>query len=247
MAGLIATLLDKGHAYRTDDGSIFFRISSWPGYGKLASSIRKGPALVSESRRTTTVRTMFATSLFGRGRATRASWSTEIGEGRPGWHIECSAMSMKLSRKSFDIHTGGVDLIFPTTKRDRAVGSGDRQPLVRIWLHNAHLQLSGQKMARRIGNIARPADVYAEGYSAAALRYALIATHYRAPMEYGDDTLDQSTAALERLSTAVASLDAYTEEREDDPTLDEALDVAPTASRRRWTPISTCPAGWGAV
>jgi cysteinyl-tRNA synthetase len=136
-------------------------------------------------------------------------------------------MSMKYLGQSFDIHTGGIDLVFPHHENEIAQSeAATGQRFVNIWLHNAHLQLSGEKMARRVGNIARPADVYAEGYTPAALRYALIATHYRAPLEYGDDTLANATAAVERLSTAVASLESYTEERDDDLTLDEMLEVA---------------------
>ena len=228
MATLISALLEKGHAYRTDDGSIFFRISSWPAYGKLAKldpeGARVGERVAADDYGKDDVRDF---ALWKGPRDGEPSWSTEIGEGRPGWHIECSAMSMKYLGQSFDIHTGGVDLIFPHHENEIAQSEGATgQPFVRVWLHNAHLQLSGQKMARRVGNIARPADVYEEGHSPAALRFALIATHYRAPLDYGDDTLDQAGAAVERLSTAVAALDSYTEPRDDDPTLDEALEVA---------------------
>jgi cysteinyl-tRNA synthetase len=136
-------------------------------------------------------------------------------------------MSMKYLGESFDIHTGGIDLIFPHHENEIAQSeAATGQPFVRYWLHNAHLHLSGEKMARRVGNIYRPADVYAEGYSPAVLRYALLATHYRAPLEYGDETLDHARAAVERLSTAVAALDSYAEERADDPTLEAELDRA---------------------
>ena len=233
MAALIATLLEKGHAYRTDDGSIFFRISSWPGYGRLArldpSQARRGERVAADDYGKDDVRDF---ALWKGPRPGEPSWSTEIGEGRPGWHIECSAMSMKYLGPSFDIHTGGVDLIFPHHENEVAQSeAATGEPFVRTWLHNAHLQLGGQKMARRDGNIARPADVYAEGYRPAALRYALIATHYRAPLEYGDDTLDHATAAVERLSTAVAALLSYVEDRADDADLDEVLDAARSSFR----------------
>ena len=226
MAALIATLLEKDHAYRTDDGSIFFRISSWPSYGRLArldpSQARQGERVAADDYGKDDVRDF---ALWKGPRPGEPSWSTDIGEGRPGWHMECSAMSMKYLGPSFDIHTGGVDLIFPHHENEIAQSeAATGQPFVRTWLHNAHLQLGGQKMARRDGNIARPADVYAEGYRPAALRYALMATHYRAPLEYGDDTLDHATAAVERLSTAVAALDAYAEERMDDPTVADAIE-----------------------
>ncbi len=228
MAQLISTLIDKGHAYRAEDGSIFFRIASWPEYGKLAH-LDPEAALVGER---------VATDDYGKddvrdfalwkGRKDgEPSWSTIVGEGRPGWHIECSAMSMSELGETFDIHTGGVDLIFPHHENEIAqseAATGKR--FVNYWLHNAHLQLSGQKMARSVGNIARPAEVYAEGYTPTELRYALIATHYRAPLEWGDETLGHARAAVERLSTAVAALAAYTEDRADDPTLGATLDEA---------------------
>jgi cysteinyl-tRNA synthetase len=136
-------------------------------------------------------------------------------------------MSMKYLGTSFDIHTGGVDLIFPHHENEIAqseAATGER--FVTYWLHNAHLQTSGQKMARRVGNIARPAEVYADGYSPAALRYALIATRYRAPLEWGDDTLDNARAAVERLSNAVAALDSYADDHAPDETLDSLLEEA---------------------
>jgi len=233
MAALIARLLEKGHAYRTEDGSVFYRISSWPAYGTLAkldpAAARVGERVAEDDYGKDDARDF---ALWKGPREGEPSWSTEIGEGRPGWHIECSAMSMRYLGQSFDIHTGGVDLIFPHHENEIAQSeatTGER--FVRVWLHNAHLQLSGQKMARRVGNIARPADVYAEGYTPIELRYALLATHYRAPLEYGDDTLDHARAAVERLSTAVATLEAYAEDRDEDPTLDEALDAAREAFR----------------
>ena len=116
-------------------------------------------------------------------------------------------MSMKYLGESFDIHTGGVDLIFPHHENEIAQSeAATGKQFVNVWLHNAHLQMRGVKMARRVGNIARPSEVYDEGYTPAELRYALIATHYRSPLEWGDATLDNARAAIERLSTAVASL-----------------------------------------
>jgi cysteinyl-tRNA synthetase len=232
MAWLTATLLEKGHAYRTDDGSVFFRISSWPAYGRLArldpEQVRRGERVAADDYGKDDARDF---ALWKGAREGEPSWPTPIGEGRPGWHIECSAMSMRYLGPSFDLHTGGVDLIFPHHENEIAQSeAATGQPFVRTWLHNAHLQMGGQKMARREGNIARPQDVYQRGYRPVALRYALIATHYRAPLEYGDDTLDHATAAVDRLSTAVAALDAYQgAESADDATLAGVLDDARAA------------------
>ena len=143
------------------------------------------------------------------------SWDTAIGTGRPGWHIECSAMSMKHLGPSFDIHTGGIDLIFPHHEDEIAQSeAATGQPFVRTWLHCAHLQMSGAKMAKSTGNIARVADLLDAGVSARALRYALIAVHYRAAINYSDESLTAAGAALDRLDAALAALDAY---REDAP------------------------------
>jgi cysteinyl-tRNA synthetase len=228
MAELIARLLERGHAYRTDDGSIYFRIASWPAYGRLArldpGAARRGERVATDDYEKDDVRDF---ALWKGPREGEPSWPASIGEGRPGWHIECSAMSMHYLGPTFDIHTGGVDLIFPHHENEIAQSeAATGQPFVRTWLHNAHLQMGGQKMARRDGNIARPEDVYAQGYRPAALRYALLATHYRAPLEYGDDTLDHASAAVERLSTAAAALSAYEQEGPDDEDLPTLLDDA---------------------
>jgi cysteinyl-tRNA synthetase len=233
MAELIGKLLEAGHAYRTEDGSIFFRISSWPAYGRLArldpDAIRQGERVAADDYGKADVRDF---ALWKGPRGDEPAWQAGIGSGRPGWHIECSAMSMKYLGPSFDIHTGGVDLIFPHHENEIAQSeAATGQRFVRTWLHNAHLQLSGAKMARREGNFYRPADIYEAGYSPAALRYALLATHYRAPLEFGDDSLEHARAAVERLTTAVLALESYSEERADDETLDALLDAARAAFR----------------
>jgi cysteinyl-tRNA synthetase len=228
MASLIATLLERGHAYRTEDGSIFFRIASWPAYGSLAridaEQLTRGERVAADDYAKDDVRDF---ALWKGPRQGEPSWQTEIGEGRPGWHIECSAMSMKYLGSSFDIHTGGIDLIFPHHENELAqaeAATGER--FVRTWLHCAHLQMGGAKMARREGNFYRPEEIYALGYRPAHLRYALLATHYRAPLEYSEEALDHARAAVERLTTAVLALDAYTQDGPTDTTLEGLLGSA---------------------
>jgi cysteinyl-tRNA synthetase len=231
IVALIETLLERGHAYRTDDGSIFFRIASWPAYGRLArldpDQMRIGERVESDEYAKDDVRDF---ALWKGPKPGEPSWDTAIGPGRPGWHIECSAMSMKHLGPSFDIHTGGVDLIFPHHEDEIAQSeAATGKPFVRTWLHCAHLQSSGTKMAKSTGNIARVGEVLDSGVSARALRYALIAVHYRAPLNYSDESLMAATAALDRLEAAVAALAAYREERTDDPELSAVLATADEA------------------
>jgi cysteinyl-tRNA synthetase len=231
IVGLISTLLDEGHAYRTDDGSIFFRISSWPAYGRLArldpEQLRAGERVEADEYAKDDVRDF---ALWKGPKPGEPSWSTAIGEGRPGWHIECSAMSMAHLGPSFDIHTGGVDLIFPHHEDEIAQSeAATGQPFVRTWLHCAHLQSSGTKMAKSTGNIARVAELIDAGTSPRALRYALIAVHYRTGLNHSDASLAAAGAAVERLDALVLALDSYREDRGDDSTLVEALDAARVA------------------
>jgi cysteinyl-tRNA synthetase len=164
-------------------------------------------------------------ALWKAAKAGEPSWPTRLGDGRPGWHIECSAMSMRYLGPSFDLHTGGIDLIFPHHEDEIAQSeAATGQPFVRTWLHCSHLQMSGEKMAKRTGNIARPADIYATGVPARALRFALIAAHYRASLDFSEASLAAAAAAVERLSTLLAALDAYAERRPDDPSLDALLE-----------------------
>ncbi len=228
---LIATLLERGHAYRTDDGSIFFRISSWPSYGRLArldpEQLRVGERVEADEYAKDDVRDF---ALWKGPKPGEPSWDTAIGPGRPGWHIECSAMSMRHLGESFDIHTGGVDLIFPHHEDEIAQSeAATGQPFVATWLHCAHLQSAGSKMAKSTGNIARVRELLDAGLSPRALRYALIAVHYRAALSHSDESVAAAAAAVGRLDALVAALEAYREERPDDASLPALLADARTA------------------
>jgi cysteinyl-tRNA synthetase len=225
IVALISTLLERGHAYRTDDGSIFFRIASWPAYGRLArldpDQLRVGERVEADEYAKDDVRDF---ALWKGPKPGEPSWDTAIGAGRPGWHIECSAMSMTHLGPSFDIHTGGVDLIFPHHEDEIAQSeAATGKPFVGTWLHCAHLQMGGAKMAKSAGNIARVGELLDAGISPRALRYALIAVHYRAAMSHSDESLAAATAAVARLDAAVAALESYREERADDPELPDVL------------------------
>ena len=231
IVALIEILLERDHAYRTDDGSIFFRIASWPAYGRLArldpEQLRVGERVEADEYAKDDVRDF---ALWKGAKPGEPTWTTAIGEGRPGWHIECSAMSMAALGPSFDIHTGGIDLIFPHHEDEIAQSeAATGQPFVGTWLHCAHLQMSGAKMAKSKGNIARVGELLADGFSARAVRYALISVHYRASLNYTDDSLPAATAAIGRLDASLAALTTYREEGPDDTSLPVVLDTARTA------------------
>ena len=226
MVELIGKLLESGNAYRTDDGSIFFRIASWPAYGRLArldpEGMRVGERVEADEYGKDDVRDF---AVWKGPKAGEPVWETAIGPGRPGWHIECSAMSMAYLGPSFDIHTGGIDLVFPHHQDEIAQSEAATSlTFVAYWLHCAHLQMGGQKMAKSTGNIARGFDVLDRGVSPRALRLALISAHYRMSLSFGDDSLTAASSAIDRLDALLAALAAYRDDRPDDATLPALLD-----------------------
>lgn len=228
MVALVERLLVAGHAYRTDDGSIFFRIASWPAYGRLArldpDQLRVGERVAADEYSKDDIRDFV---LWKAPRDGEPSWETSVGPGRPGWHLECSAMSMRYLGESFDIHTGGVDLVFPHHEDEIAQSeAATGKPFVRTWLHCAHLQMGGRKMAKSEGNIARVGEVLEAGLSPRALRFALLAAHYRTGLSFSDESLAAAAAAVDRLDALVAALDAYAADVPDDAGLPGALAAA---------------------
>ncbi|MGZ6268015.1 MAG: cysteine--tRNA ligase [Candidatus Limnocylindrales bacterium] len=231
MVELIQSLLDRGHAYKTKDGSIFFRIATWPEYGRLArldpAGLRVGERVESDDYAKDDIRDF---ALWKGPKPGEPSWETAIGPGRPGWHIECSAMSMRYLGQSFDIHTGGIDLVFPHHTDEIAQSeAATGKPFVAYWLHNAFLQMGSQKMSKSLGNIERVDDILGRGVSARALRLALISAHYRAPLSFGEDSLQAASSAVERLDALFASLATYRSDGAGDATLEALLDGTKTA------------------
>jgi cysteinyl-tRNA synthetase len=226
MVELIQKLLDGGHAYKTDDGSIFFRIASWPEYGRLArldpEGMKVGERIEADNYGKDDVRDF---ALWKGPKPDEPSWETSIGPGRPGWHIECSAMSMRYLGPSFDIHTGGVDLVFPHHTDEIAQSeAATGQRFVAYWLHNAFLQMGGQKMAKSVGNIERVGDITDRGISPRALRLALISAHYRMALSFSEDSLQAASSAVDRLDALFAALATYRCDCPDDATLAGLLD-----------------------
>ncbi len=224
---LIQKLIEKGHVYRTDDGSYFFRISSWPDYGRLAridpAGMRVGERVEADEYGKDDVRDF---AVWKGPKPGEPSWETAIGPGRPGWHIECSAMSMEYLGPSFDIHTGGIDLVFPHHTDEIAQSeAGTGKKFVNFWMHNAFLQLaSGEKMAKSVGNIEKVKDIVEAGVSPRALRLALMSAQYRMPLSFGQESLAAAGSAIERLDALLAALGAYRHDGPDDATRTQLLD-----------------------
>jgi cysteinyl-tRNA synthetase len=202
MVSLIERLTENGHTYAAD-GSTYFRISSFPRYGALAhldvSGLKSGARVDVDEYGKDDPRDF---ALWKARKAGEQSWETPLGPGRPGWHIECSAMSMKYLGETFDIHAGGVDLIFPHHEDEIAQSEGATgKRFVRYWLHAEFLQdAMGEKMSKRLKNFSTLRDLLAEGYKPRAIRYALLTgAHYRSPLAFSPELLRAADSAVKRL------------------------------------------------
>ena len=209
MESLVRTLLAKGHAYE-NQGSIYFRISSFPEYGKLSrmdmSGLKVGVRVAADEYEKEEVAD-FALWKGWDEKDGEVFWETEVGKGRPGWHIECSAMSMKYLGKHFDIHTGGVDLIFPHHENEIAQSeAATGEKFVNFWLHNEHLMVEGKRMGKRFGNYYTLRDLLEKGYNPIAIRYLLMATHHRQQLNFTFDGLEAAKNGLQRLYDFVDNL-----------------------------------------
>ena len=193
MVSLIDKLLATGHAYRSDD-SIYYRIASFPEYGKLSKINFAGNIAGASERVDTDKYEKEDARDFALWKEpaseTEPAWDTEIGRGRPGWHIECSAMSMKYLGESFDIHAGGIDLVFPHHENEIAQSEGATgKQFVRYWIHFEHLKVEGETMSKSKGNYYTFRDVAAKGFSAAAIRYFLLSVPYNKQLNFTFDAL----------------------------------------------------------
>jgi cysteinyl-tRNA synthetase len=230
MVDLIERLLETGHAYRSD-GSIYYRISSFPDYGKL-SKINFAGNIAGASERIDTDRYEKEDARdFALWKEPASpgepSWDTSIGRGRPGWHIECSAMSMKYLGETFDIHAGGIDLVFPHHENEIAQSEGaTRKQFVRYWLHFEHLKVDGETMAKSKGNYFTFRDLAAKGYSAAGIRYFLLSVPYRKQLNLNFDVLGGADKTVESLRDFRARLSEAKTETGNNAALHEAAQWA---------------------
>jgi cysteinyl-tRNA synthetase len=203
MIEMIGTLIERGLAYQAEDKSIYFRINKFPDYGKLAhfdlEELRSTGRVKSDEYDKEHVGD-FALWKAWDEQDGAVKWESPWGAGRPGWHIECSAMATQLLGDQLDIHCGGVDNIFPHHEAEIAQTEGcTGKKFVRYWLHCAHLMVDGQKMAKSLGNFYTLRDVIAKGYSGREVRYALMRVHYRAPLNFTWEGMEEAREALRRI------------------------------------------------
>jgi cysteinyl-tRNA synthetase len=227
MVALIKKLLEKGLAYRKD-GSIYFAIDRFPAYGRLSKinleDLRPGARGDADEYEKESVHDF---ALWKAPKEGEPFWETEIGPGRPGWHIECSAMSAKYLGQPFDIHCGGVDNIFPHHENEIAQSeAANGVPLSRYWLHCHHLIVDGQKMAKSKGNVYRIEDILAKGYDALDLRYLLLSTHYRKMLNFTFEALDQARTARQRIGDFLGALGEVRGEAPGAPPVEPVIEEA---------------------
>ena len=214
---IVRKLLEKGHAYVTSDGSVYFKISTFPDYGKLThldqvelktQSETSGdtPNLADEYER----ETVADFSLWKSRKANDGEnyWPSPWGEGRPGWHLECSAMSMEYLGETFDLHAGGTDICFPHHENEIAQSESatGKKPFSRHWFHSAQLMVEGEKMSKSLGNLYTLEDIERKGGSTMALRYLLISGHYRQPLNFTFNGIEAAQSALIKLEKSVREM-----------------------------------------
>ena len=205
MINIIEKLLEKGLAYKGEDGSVYFEIRNFKDYGKLShiniASLKEGASgRIKRDEYDKDHVEDFALWKAWDEKDGDVFWKTKIGKGRPGWHIECSAMSTKYLGESFDIHTGGVDLIFPHHENEIAQSEGSTgKPFVNYWLHNEFLLVGGKKMAKSLNNFYTIQDIERKGLSPLAYRYFLLGVHYRKVANFTWEALEGAGHALEKL------------------------------------------------
>jgi cysteinyl-tRNA synthetase len=230
MVELVQKLAAVGAAYQTEDGSWYFRLSAFPEYGKLSkkdlSGIEDGARVDLDEYEKDSARDF---ALWKAAKPGETSWDTPIGQGRPGWHIECSAMAMEYLGESFDLHAGGEDLMFPHHENEIAQSeSVTHKTFARHWMHVRFLLVDGRKMSKSEGNFFTLRDLLLKGYKASAIRLALVSVPYRHQLNFTFDGLIEATNAIERLRTFAQRLKQATLAPGSNPALQEAAQRAQT-------------------
>lgn len=203
---LIERLLEVGKAYQASDGSVYFKVEAFSEYGRLSRLADREITTNETSRESSDEYERDSAADFALWKARRVEdgenyWESPWGQGRPGWHIECSAMSMKYLGDSFDLHSGGVDLIFPHHENEIAQSeSVTGKTFARHWFHIAHLMVEGQKMSKSLGNLYTLEDLEEKGYKPEEIRYLLLSGNYRQPLNFTFDSLGAARKALSKLT-----------------------------------------------
>jgi cysteinyl-tRNA synthetase len=215
MVDLVRKLEERGHTYRSD-GSIYFKVDSFSEYGKLSridvSGMKAGARVDSDEYEKENVRDFV---LWKGPKEDETSWDTALGPGRPGWHLECSAMGMKLLGETFDLHGGGVDLVFPHHENEIAQSEGATgKPFVKHWMHTEFLLVEGEKMSKSKGNQFTVKELVDEGYSPMAIRYLLLSVYYRQQLNFTREGLRQAETAIRRVDDLLDRLSEVSREGE---------------------------------
>ena len=214
MIALVERLVARDVAYQAEDGSVYFAIARFPGYGRLSRldtrEIKAGARVIQDDYSKENAQD-FALWKAAKpeDEATGAAWDSPWGRGRPGWHLECSAMAMDLLGETLDLHCGGIDLIFPHHEDEIAQSeAASGVPFARVWCHGAFLLTEGAKMAKRVGNVSTVSGLREARFSAAALRHFVFNTHYRKELNLSDEALEASRQAVRRVGDFAARLNA---------------------------------------
>ena len=211
MIALVKDLIDGGHAYATEDGDVYFSVRSFPSYGSLSGRNIDEMEAGHRDLRTEGIedrkRDPLDFALWKAAKPGEPAWDSPWGQGRPGWHIECSCMSKKYLGLPFDIHGGGADLVFPHHENERAQSEAACGcTFANHWMHGGMLQINGEKMSKSLDNFFLLRDIL-ETVDAWVLRFLMLQTHYRSPLDFSDERVDEAGVALERIMNAVRSID----------------------------------------
>ena len=201
IVALIQRLIDTGHAYASG-GDVLFDVASFPDYGALSGQRVDEVQPAGDTENSAAKRDQRDFALWKRAKEGEPAWDTPWGPGRPGWHIECSAMSTKYLGREFDVHGGGIDLVFPHHENERAQSQAAGDPFSRYWLHNAWVTMAGEKMSKSLGNSLLVSEVVRR-IRPVELRFYLAAPHYRSMIEYSEDSLREAATAYQRLESFV--------------------------------------------
>ena len=216
MITMISTLIDKGHAYHSEGGDVFFAVRTFPEYGKLSNKniddLNPGSRIEEDDSKKDPLDFV----LWKSAKPNEPSWDSPWGLGRPGWHIECSVMSLENLGKHFDIHGGGPDLLFPHHENEIAQSEcASDHKFANYWMHSGLLKINGEKMSKSLGNFAMLKDLFAS-YHPEVIRYYLISSHYRSSLNFDNESLDQARSALTRLYQAISVAPSQESDLHDD-------------------------------